>query len=197
MRRSILILTVMAIMASCGNSNGEKTTNEQNAPTTEATGNDSQAKATKSKVDPKDEAYLISRVQAIYDKVFGEYNRANENEEMPQFSPDEDFCSKDWNSMLQKIEEYDAANNPDEIGFFDADYWVMGQDFADLSISDIQVVKQDGDDAEVEFILHNQGDKIKVKLEMEFERGDWYIDNFIDLKYDLNWKEDMKEYLKQ
>lgn len=197
MRHSILILTVMAIMASCGNSNGEKTTNEQNAPTTEATGNDSLAKATKSKVDPKDEAYLISRVQAIYDKVFGEYNRANENEEMPQFSPDEDFCSKDWNSMLQKIEEYDAANNPDEIGFFDADYWVMGQDFADLSISDIQVVKQDGDDAEVEFILHNQGDKIKVKLEMEFERGDWYIDNFIDLKYDLNWKEDMKEYLKQ
>ena len=65
-----------------------------------------------------------------------------------------------------------------------------------FSASDFNLVEEKGDKAIVEFNLHNCGSITKVRLEMVRERGDWFIDNFIDLDNAINWKEEMKDYLK-
>ena len=199
MKRILLMLTVIALMASCGKGDSSKPESEiEEEEVTIIDENGEETTIKKIKGDPNTDEYLLARVQAIYDDVFAEYNRASENEELTiPSTPDDKYCTKEWNSLLQKVNDYDSTHNPDEIGFFDADYWVMGQDFAELSISDLNVVKRKGNDAEVEFILHNHSARTKVKLEMVLERGDWYIDNFIDSTYDIDWKEGMEEYLDQ
>ena len=42
------------------------------------------------------------------------------------------------------------------------------------------------------WIYTNKGRELLVN-----ERGDWYIDTFIDLDNDLNWKKEMEDYLKE
>ncbi len=183
------------ILTGCGKS-GSGTESVSESPSSEG-GSENSSVASVPAGDRQSDTYIISRVQAIYDDVLAEYNKADEEETVPPNSPDEKYCSKEWNEWLVKVQEYDQANNPDDIGFFDADYWVMGQDFSDLSVSDIQVMKHDGDKAVVELKLHNSGNTTQVSLDLSFERGDWFIDNFKDLSYDLDWKDSMKDYLKQ
>lgn len=193
------LLFVLLLAVSCGkkDNSGEATNNEQS---TEATSNDPSASRMDFKGDRKSDEYIKARVAFIYEHVFAEsYNDEEENEidfqDMP--SPDEKYCTKDWNELLAKIYDYDSVNNPDDIGYFDADYWIMGQDGQDLSVSDIEVVKHEGDNAVVGLRLHNSGNSIKVNLDLKYERDDWFIDNFTDVDNNLDWKKDMKDYLKK
>ena len=191
MKQKMMIIAMSLLVISCGKSvkDGEETTNEQ--PTTEVKG-----KTEKSNADRKSDEYIISRVQSIYDDVFADYNKAAEDESIPQNSPDEKYCSDDWNKALLQVAEYDQQNNPDEIGFFDGDYWVMGQDFSDLSISDIQVVKKEGTKAKVELNLHNMGHVAPIRIDLSYERGDWFIDDFFEVEHDFDWKKEMRDYIK-
>ncbi len=83
-----------------------------------------------------------------------------------------------------------------EFGFFDADYWVMGQDWGDLALQNIQVRIRDDSHATVTFEMDHLNDNPKqVRLDMIYEGGNWRIDNFIDRKHDLDWKKSMHEYV--
>ena len=142
---------------------------------------------------------LTSRVTYIYNSVFDFYNRWNENgipENMGE-SLDTRFCSSDWLHYEDRVRDHDDAIE-EGIGFFDADFWVMGQDFQDLSISEVEVKSIEGNKALVDFNLHNCGSVTRVRLEMVKEGSEWKIDNFIDMDADVegfNWKEGMKAYL--
>ena len=148
---------------------------------------------------------LISRVNEIYSTVFDWY-AAWDAKWMNDEPVSEDFyinfdsiyCSQDWNSVKNKVLKYDATL--DEVGFFEADYWVMGQDFHDLSISDVEVIYLQGNKAQVEFNLHNCGAVSRVRLDMVKEDGEWKIDDFIDVDNDygdIYWKKEMNVYLKE
>ena len=199
MRKTFMYFMAAMLAIGCGRGSSQ--------PTQENADGNATPSATASKADApvvdeterKTDAYIVQRVESIYADVFAEYNAANEeeNEAIPQSSPDEKYCSDSWNKLLLQVSEFDQQHNPDDIGFFDADYWVMGQDFQDLSISNVKLTNHDGDEAEVEFDLHNSGQVTHVRLELDYERGNWYIDNFIDIDNELDWKDDMKDYLKQ
>ena len=191
MRHGMIMIAMALLVIGCGKSEKQvdETTDGQAATETKGA-------ATTSNADRKSDEYIISRVQAIYDDVFAEYNKAAEDESIPQNSPDEKYCSDDWNKALLEVTEYDQQNNPDEIGFFDADYWVMGQDFGDLSVSDLKVTEHEGNQAKVEFNLHNFGHVAPIRIDLQFERGDWFIDDFYDIEHEYDWKKDMREYLK-
>ncbi len=147
--------------------------------------------------EKKTPSYLEQRVNTIYSKVFAEYNQANELEEIGNIpEPDSLYCSKDWNSWVNKVREYDSENNTDEIGFFEADYWVMGQDFGNLSVSDVKTVSLNDRIGVVELKIHNFDDVIPVRLDMVFEKDEWMIDDFIDMDHNLDWKKEMKEYMR-
>lgn len=152
-----------------------------------------------------DTAAVVSRVQEIYDAVFNVYNKEDslrnmdiqmENgtwENRAKFNAD--FCSKEWNALISKIDEIDSLYHSGELGFWEADYWIMGQDWHNLSISDVKVLSVTPEEAAVEFKLHNLDAEYPVSLRMVNEDGNWKIDDFVDVKNDLDWKRSMQEYV--
>jgi hypothetical protein len=82
-------------------------------------------------------------------------------------------------------------------GFFDSDYWIMGQDWGKISISDVKVDVKDDQHANATFNLHNLNTVTKVTLELVFERGEWFIGNFIDETHKQDWKKAMTMHLEE
>lgn len=148
---------------------------------------------------------IATRVQEIYTTVFKVYNEEDslrnldiqmENgvfEQRDKFN--KDFCSKEWNTLLAKVNEIDSLYHSDELGFWDADYWIMGQDWHKLSISDVQVLEMSSSVATVKFLLHNFDSEDPVSLRLVNEDGIWKIDDFLNGEYDLDWKRAMQEYV--
>ena len=71
----------------------------------------------------------------------------------------------------------------------------MGQDWHNLSISDVKVLSVTPEEATVEFKLHNLDAEYPVSLRLVNEDGNWKIDDFVDVKNDLDWKRSMQEYV--
>ncbi len=189
MEKTFIASLIIILLASCGGSQSSSGTDESAEPTTE----------TSTSVEKKSDGNVLHRVEQIYQDVLASYQRIDEEENDENQiikSPEEKYCSSDWNKVSEEVAEYDTTQHPEEIGFFEADYWIMGQDFDNPTASDFKLVEQKGDRAVVEFVMHNFK-PIHVRLEMVHERGDWYIDNFIDLDFEFNWKKEMNDYLKQ
>ena len=144
-----------------------------------------------------DNTALEQRVKEIYDVALGQYEeKETDGAVVEEPNVDSLYCSQDWNSWVSKVKDHDAKLKDGMMGFFDADYWIMGQDWMDLSISDVHVVEMNEATATVELKLHNCGNVIPVQLNMVLEDGVWKIDNFVDAAKNLNWKASMKEYMK-
>jgi len=145
---------------------------------------------------------VVNRVHEIYREVFTVYNAWSKDDaavNLSNYDFDSQYCSRDWNDIVKRVKDFDDSHDEIEMGFFDADYWVMGQDANELSISDVRLIDLQQDKALVEFNLKNCGSISLVRLEMVLEGGEWRIDNFIDIDHnygDINWKANMKDYLK-
>ncbi|MBR4830046.1 MAG: DUF3828 domain-containing protein [Muribaculaceae bacterium] len=148
---------------------------------------------------------LETRVRDIYAAVFKVYNEEDSlrNLDEPVVNGVLDnrdefaakYCSHEWNDLLRAIENNDLARHQGELGFWEADYWIMGQDWHELSVNDVKVTSLNGDSATVEFNLHNLGNVTPVCLDMVREDGVWKIDNFINATHEFDLKASMKEYL--
>lgn len=147
------------------------------------------------------------RVQEIYSDVFKEYNLEDSLRNLDMLDGpgasarrgdfNRNYCSREWNDLSRQIREIDSLYHADELGFWEADYWIMGQDWHQLSISDIEVLNVSPTQADVKFMLHNLGEAKPVALILVKEDGIWKIDNFNDLNIDMDWKRAMKEYVGQ
>ena len=140
--------------------------------------------------------YALETVQEVYEAVSQAYG--SEDWQTQSNELDKEFCSKDWNATVKAVIEKDNQN-PDEMGFFDADYWVMGQDFSKkIYATDLNLEKLLMDDtpweAAVTLKLHNFSE-IPVRVNLIYEGGEWKVDDLTDLSNDLDWKKSMKEYL--
>lgn len=147
------------------------------------------------------------RVQEIYSDVFKEYTLEDSLRNLDMLDGpgasarrgdfNRNYCSREWNDLSRQIREIDSLYHADELGFWEADYWIMGQDWHQLSISDIEVLNVSPTEADVKFMLHNLGEAKPVALILVKEDGIWKIDNFKDLNIDMDWKRAMKEYVGQ
>jgi hypothetical protein len=139
---------------------------------------------------------LIAGVACLQGRSYDDVAKTYGNDVMPNnlknLAPL--YCSKDWNAMLAAIAE---ADKDKDMGFFDADYWVMGQDYQDISADNIKVERQTEQEATAMLDLHNCGNVIQVRLSLVLEDGQWMIDNFEDVSNGLDWKQAMKEYLEE
>ncbi|MBR1493019.1 MAG: DUF3828 domain-containing protein [Bacteroidaceae bacterium] len=140
--------------------------------------------------------YALETVQEVYEAVGQAYS--SEDWQTQSNELDKKFCSKDWNATVKSVIEKDNQN-PEEMGFFDADYWVMGQDFSKkIYATDLNLEKLLMDDtpweAAVTLKLHNFSE-IPVRVNLIYEGGEWKVDDLTDLSNDLDWKKSMKEYL--
>ena len=147
------------------------------------------------------------RVQEIYSDVFKEYTLEDSLRNLDMLDGpgasarrgdfNRNYCSREWNDLSRQIREIDSLYHADELGFWEADYWIMGQDWHQLSISDIEVLNVSPTEADVKFMLHNLGEAKPVALILVKEDGIWKIDNFKDMNIDMDWKRAMKEYVGQ
>lgn len=139
-----------------------------------------------------DPALIVERVKLIYEAVKRAFP------EIHDISPTTDsldmaFCSSQWQSLVALVNNKDAESLGGT-GFFDSDYWIMGQDWGKIDASNIKANLKDDTHADVTFDLHNIT-TTKVKLQMLFERGEWMIDNFINQTNNFDWKKAMTKYL--
>lgn len=157
---------------------------------------------------PTDAEVITARVQEIYDAVFKEYNLEDSLRNLDRLgdSPGayahrnefiEKFCSSEWGRLVRQINHIDSLYHDGELGFWEADYWIMGQDWHDLSISDVEVLAVTPSEAAVQFKLHNLGSVKPVALLLVKEDATWRIDDFQDVEEApaLDWKRAMQEYV--
>ena len=161
------------------------------------------AKVEKVETSALDTASLVQRVKDIYADVFHHYGLMASPDGLRNRltgikPPAVKCCTRDWNDWLTRVTSYDATHLKEgEIGFMEADYWVMGQDWGDLAVSDVRVTAMTDSTATVELNLHNLGSVAALRLNLCQEDGVWKIDNFIDRTHDFDWKSSMKEYLSE
>ena len=205
MKQVIFVFAALLLMASCGKK-GEDATPSSPSSGTGTTDTTTVKTFVQPHIDgdPQSDEYVIARVNAIYDNIFTENYRiiSDEEEEFVSddtLSPDEKFCTTDWNDLLSKVYEFDSTNSPDDQGLLDFDYWAWvsdEEDWGKLSISDVTLVKREKEHSVVEFYLQNKNDKTHVRLDLKFERGEWFIDDITDLDNDFDMRKEMKEYIK-
>ena len=147
------------------------------------------------KADSADPEVITDRVNAIYAAVAEAYPEINDitpsNDQL-----DDAYCTSEWKTLVQMVNSKSAENMGRE-SFFDADYWIMGQDWGKITISGLKVDVKDNTHANAFFTLHNLGSQTKVQLELVFEHGEWLIGNFIDETHKMDWKKSMMQYLEK
>ena len=147
------------------------------------------------KEDSADPELIADRVNAIYVAVAEAYPEINDitpsNDQL-----DDAYCTGEWKTLVQMVNSKDAENMG-RGGFFDADYWIMGQDWGKITISGLKVDIKDNTHANAFFTLHNLGSQTKVQVELVFEHGEWLIGNFIDETHKIDWKKNMMQYLEK
>lgn len=139
---------------------------------------------------------IADRVTDIYTaicKAYPDDHGFGEDGEFTEFTFqnfDSLYCTKGWNQLLADIQEIDSRN-PDDIGFFDFDYWIMGQDWGNLHFDNVDVKEVMGDTATVTLNWYNFGNCEQLELTLLREDGEWRIDNL------QNLRQDMQEYIQQ
>ena len=138
---------------------------------------------------------VVKRTEEIYKEVVKAYSSTDGYG--ADIDLDKMFCSDDWNKTVKATREKDKEF--DGIGFFDADYWVMGNDLYEFDADNFKFEALDMDStprtASVLLDLHNCGNVSPVRVNLVFEHGEWKIDDLTDINFELDWKKSMKEYL--
>ena len=134
---------------------------------------------------------VIDRVDSIYTYM----EKAYASNVMNRAKLDSLYCSDSWNEKVEAI--YEMDKEVDGIGFFDADYWVMAQDFDKITHKDITLLKLTDTEAVVSLSLRifESSPYRPIVLELKKERGNWFISDFIDKANDVDWEESMIDYL--
>lgn len=190
MKQFVLLMALALVIGGCSNQSQES--KQETAEAVETQVSDVEA--------------VKQRVEEIYGEVFKEYNREDSLRNLDQLEGPgayarrgefcKNYCSQEWNDLVSQIADIDSMYHSDELGFWEADYWIMGQDWHQLSISDVEVLSVTPAQAAVEFKLHNLGNANPVIVLLVKENGIWKIDDFKDMGSNLDWKHSMQEYVK-
>ena len=190
MKHFVLLLTLALVIGGCRNQSQDS---EKVAAETTVANQETDAEDVK------------QRVQEIYSEVFKEYNLEDSLRNLDQLEGlgayarsgefCRNYCSQEWNGLVSQIAEIDSMYHDGELGFWEADYWIMGQDWHQLSISDVEVLSVTPSQAAVNFNLHNLDNVKPVVLLLVKENDTWKIDDFKDVNNDLDWKRSMQEYV--
>ena len=147
---SIAVLAMLALsMTACGNKTGEGSTN----------GDSLSVGSTQTPNDPQhSHEFITLRIDTIY-----------------QLRNNEKCCSERYMALFnqaQKISEEDGTL------FIDYDHWAAGQDVDEEWSYELMSVNNITDStAQATMNIHNFSDE-KVVLDLVFERGTWFVDNF-------------------
>ena len=137
---------------------------------------------------------LLERVRAMYTLVKHEciYLGGSVDNDML----DKSFCSKSWNNLLMAVRS--KEHNTGTL-FFEVNKWTMTYDSDLVSFDEFEVqdLNMDANEmtATVNFTVYASDTYTPARIELVYEDGNWKIDNFYHLKYGLNLRSQMWDYL--
>jgi hypothetical protein len=147
---SIASMAMLAIsMTACGNKTGEGSIN----------GDSLSVSTVQAPSDPQHSAEFITlRVDTIY-----------------KLRNNEKCCSERYMALFNKAQQ---ISEEDGTMFIDSDHWIAGQDMDEEWRYELMSVTNITDStAQATMNIHNYSDQ-KVVLDLVFERGTWFVDNF-------------------
>ena len=133
--------------------------------------------------DKHSETYIRQRVDTIYSYV-----------DQCLVNIDSLFCSQRYYALQQQ-----ALRLSEETGFvcLDYDHWIMGQDRSPEWTYEAKKIDNITDStAVVEMDIRNFGKHTTVTLELRFERGDWFVDDFVSSSDDVADKQNKYSEIK-
>lgn len=137
---------------------------------------------------------VLERVQTIYSLIKQECTYIGGSVDNDML--DKMFCSKSWNQLLMAVRRQEFLTNT---LFFEVNHWTMSHDHDLVRFEEFEVkncVFSDNDKrAQVDFTVYEANTYTPARIELVYEDGQWKIDNFYHLKYMLNLRERMMQYL--
>lgn len=117
--------------------------------------------ATAAPADKHSVGYIIQRLDSIY-----------------LLRTDSLCCSRHYLDILAQAE---LVSQRDGTIFMDADHWSQGQDAPEDWSHSVESVSAITDSTAQASVIIHSFDELRVTLDLVFERGDWYVDNFRSL----------------
>lgn len=138
---------------------------------------------------------VLNRVKDIYRFVKADYMLHGGSSENELF--DKVFCSKSWNKLLMAVR---CKEEQTGTLFFEINHWSMTRysgvllsydEFEVESIDLLSEVKR----ATVTFTVYESDTYTPARIYLVYEDGRWMIDNFQNLKYMINVRNAMWNYI--
>ena len=137
---------------------------------------------------------VLERAKSIYSLVRAYYRSQGGVVDNDLF--DKSFCSISWNKLLLMVRGKEGMTNT---LFYEINPWSMTIDggkivtFDDFEVT--RLVMGEKKKATVAFVVYEADTYTPARVDMVYENGRWVIDNFYNLKYGLDVRNCMWEYL--
>lgn len=110
---------------------------------------------------------------------------------------DKSFCSRRWNDLLMAVRKKEFQTNS---LFFEVNRWTMTYDsnlvsFDEFEVADCFIGPDNDKTATVNFTVYAPDSYTPVRVDLVYEDGQWKIDNFYHMKYMLNLRQSMYQYI--
>lgn len=136
---------------------------------------------------------VLEQVSNIFRLVKSDYmafGGAAENELL-----DKAFCSKSWNELLMAVHHKESLTNT---MFFEINYWSMTRnpgmiDFDEFEVTSLVLEPQKR--ATVTYTVYEMDTYNPAMIDLVYENGHWVIDNFHHMKYMLDLRSCMWNYI--
>jgi len=138
---------------------------------------------------------VLEQVRNIYNLVKHESQNLGGNVDSDLL--DKAYCSKSWNDLLMAVRRKEFQTNNT---FFEVNHWTMAYDTNQVSFDEFEVrycyIGADNERfASVDFTVYTPDTYMPARIDLVYEDGKWKIDNFHHMKYMMDMKECMWEYL--
>lgn len=189
---AIGLLALTPMMTGCRESNNSNKGNASDMVMTDT-------KKTVVKVDPEvqmalERGIVLDCVKNIF-RVVSEDQRTHGGFVMSGLC-DKAFCSKSWNKLMMAVQRKEYMTST---LFFEVDYWTMTRDPELVTFEEFEVTKLVIDEkkksASVSFTVYEPSSYVPARVDLVYEDGRWVIDNFYDMRYMLNLRHCMWNYL--
>lgn len=140
------------------------------------------------------EGIILERVKDIYYMIRSDYMSHGGSFDNELY--DQAFCSQSWNRLMMRVhrKEYETGTL-----FFEINHWAMAQYtsipfYDEFRISYLNLhsrVKR----AVVSFMVYEDYSYTPARIELVYEDNQWKIDNFYNMKYKLNVRTAMWNYI--
>ena len=168
---SIAAVAVVLMMSACGGKTNKSASDSDSVPA-------DSVEVQEASIDKHTEDYLRERVDSFYSVYKNpKYEKSGHRIYNGKFvNRDSAYCSKSYKDLMAKAEEIAEEN---EEPLLDYDHWTNSQDDNNFTYEVGKISNMTDSTAVVKVKAKNAGKPYTITLNMRFERGDWYVDDFI------------------